>query len=201
MLAKKLKSKVYGVIGGLSIAGLMLAGVIAAAPTGAALAAPGTPPAKQGQLDQAAKTRLEQAYQREQAWLSQQADNLNKLNNVAGKVQQFITTQQGKGKDVTALQAALTTFQSQIATAQSAHNTAAKVLSTHTGFDANGQVTEAAQARQTVLEARQSLRAAHTVMRQAVTDLHRAVREWRQANGVKTKQPAATPGNSLGDFK
>ena len=195
MLAKNLKSKLYGVIGGLSIAGMMLAGVIAATPTSAALAAPATPPAPQGQLDQSVTTRLEQAYQREQTWLSQQANNLNRLNNVVDKVQEFITTQQGKGKDVTALQAALTTFKSQIAAAQSAHSTAANVLSTHTGFDANGKVTDKAQARQTVLDARQSLRDARTTIRQAVNDLHRAIRGWRQANGVKAQQPAATPSN------
>jgi hypothetical protein len=195
MLAKNLKSKLYGVIGSLSITGLLLAGVIAAAPTSTALAAPGTPPAKQGQSAQTADARLEQAYQREQTWLNQQADNLTKMNDVADKVQQFITTQQGKGKDVTALQAALTTFKSQIATAQSTHKTAANVLSTHTGFDANGKVTDTVQARQTVLEARQALRAAHDVMQQAVTDLHRAVRDWRQANGEKAKKPAATPSH------
>ncbi len=191
MFAKTVKSKLCRMIVGLSVGGLVLAGAIAAVPT-TALAAPATPPA-QGQLRQARDARLEQAYRREQEWLNTQQTNLGRMTSVAGKVQQFITTQQGKGKDVTALQAALTTFNSQIASAQAAHTTAANVLSAHAGFDASGKVTDAAQARQTLLDARQSLRDAHNVMRQAVLDLHRAVRTWRQENGLKAAQPAPTP--------
>ncbi len=194
MLTKNWKSKLQHAIAGLSIGGVVLAGVIAAMPANAAVAAPGTPPAP-GQLWAVRNARLEQAYQREQAWLSQQQDNLNKMSSIADRVQQFITTQQGKGKDVSALQAALATFKSQIATAQTSHTTAANVLSAHVGFDANGKVTDAVQARQTLLDARQSLRDAHDVMRQAVTDLHRAIRAWRLANGAKAQQPAATPSS------
>ncbi len=195
MLTQNWKSKWQKIIAGLSISGLVLAGVMAASPITSAYAAPGTPPA-QGQSAETRNARLEQAYQREQEWLSKQQDNLVKMNTLADKVQQFITTQQGKGKDVTALQAALATFQAQIATAQASHTTAANVLNTHLGFDANGKVTNAVEARQTLLDARQSLRDAHLVMRQAVNDLHRAVRAWRQANGVKASQPSATtPSN------
>ena len=181
-------------IAGLSISGVVLAGVVAAMPASAAYAAPGTPPAP-GQPGAVRNERLEQAYQREQAWLSQQQDNLNKMNSIAERVQQFITTQRDKGKDVSALQAALATFKSQIAAAQASHTTAANVLSAHLGFDANGKVTDAAQARQTLLDARQSLRDAHNVMRQAVLDLHRAIRAWRQASVTKDQQPAATPSS------
>jgi TolA-binding protein len=196
MFTKNWMSKLQKVIAGLSVSGLVLAGVIAASPATSAYAAPGTPPA-QGQAAETRNARLEQAYQREQEWLSQQQDNLNKMNTVVvDKIQQFITTQQGKGKDVTALQAALATFKSQLVTAQASHTTATNVLSTHLGFDANGKVTDAPQARQTLLAARQSLRDAHNVMRQAVLDLHRALRTWRQANGAKDGQPSVvTPGN------
>ena len=69
---------------------------------------------------------------------------------------------------MSALQAALSTFQTQIATAQSSHNTTASVLGNHAGFDANGKVTNPDQARQTLLDGRQSLRDAHGVIRQAV---------------------------------
>ncbi len=192
MLTKNWKSKLQRIMAGLSVSGLVLAGAIAAWPATSVSAAPGTPPA-QGQAQQTRLERLEQAYRREQAWLNKQQDNLNKMKSVADKVQQFITTQQGQGKDVAALQAALAAFQSQITTAQASHTTAANILSTHLGFDANGKVNEAVQARQTLLDARQSLRDAHLVMRQAVLDLHRAIRTWRQANSPKANQPTATP--------
>jgi galactokinase len=178
MLTQNWRSKLQRTIAGLSVSGLVLAGVMAAIPATAAYAAPSTPPAQPQRNE-----RLEQAYQREQEWLGTQQDNLNRLISVAGKVQQFITTQQNTGKDVSALQTALATFKSQIATAQASHATAGNVLNTHLGFDANGKVIDAAQARQTLLDARQSLYDAHRVMRQAVLDLHRAIRTWRQANG------------------
>ncbi len=195
MFTKNLKSKWQKIVAGLSVSGLVLAGIIAAAPTHAAYAAPATPPAP-AQTEQTRNARLERVYQREQQWLNTQQDNLNKMNNIADKVLQFITTQQGKGKDVTALQAALTTFKSQIATAQASHAIAAGALNTHVGFDVNGKVTDAAQARQTLLDARQSLRDAHNVMRQAIYDLHRALRTWRQANGPKAAIATPTPAGN-----
>ena len=150
---------------------------------------------QRNEMEQARSERLEQAYVREQQWLSTQQENLNKMSSAADKVQQFITAQQGKGKDVSALQAALATFKSQIAAAQASHAAAATVLGTHSGFDANGKVTNAAEARQTLLDARQSLHDAHIAMRQAVRDLHRALRAWRQANGLRASQIAPTPGS------
>ena len=195
MFAKNVKLKLLKVVAGLSVIGLVLAGIIAAIPAASAYAAPGTPPAP-GQVAEARNARLEKAYQREQSWLTTQQNNLNRMNTIADKVQQFITTQQGKGKDVTALQNALTTFKTQIATALASHNTAANILNTHQGFDANGKVIDADQARQTVFDARQSLRDAHDVMRQAISDLHRAIHEWREVNGAKTNPPStATPSN------
>ena len=184
-----LKSKLFRLIGGLSVAGVMLAGAVAT-PSGTALAQTATPPARVGQ--QVRDERLERVYQREQAWLTTQQQNLDKMNQIVSRVQAYIIAQQGRGKDVSALQAALTTFQQQIATAQSSHNTAATVLSNHADFDANGKVTDPNLARQTLLDGRQALRAAHQIMRQAVVDLHRAIRTWREANGL-TARPAATP--------
>ncbi len=191
MKSMKLKSKLYKVVGVLSIVGLVLAR-IAVLPVDMALAQSATPPAKAGQ--QAHDERLAQWYQREQTWLNQQQQNLDRTNNIVTRVQQYIAAQQARGKDVTALQTALSAFQSQIATARSSHNTAATILSNHAGFDANGKVTDPNLARQTLLDGRQALRDAHLILRQAIVDLHRALREWRIANGL-TAKPAATPSN------
>ena len=193
MFTKNWKSKLQKVVAGLSVSGLMLAGLCAALPANAAYAAPATPPAQDPTVTH---ERLEQAYQREQQQLKIQQDNLDMLNIIADQVQQFITTQQGQGKDVTALQAALATFKSQITTAQASHATAANILSAHAGFDINGKVTDATQARQTIRAARQSLGDAHIVMRQATLDLHRALREWRQANRPTGTQATPTPSNN-----
>jgi hypothetical protein len=181
MKSLKLKSKWVSL---LSITGIVAALVmaLAAAPAGIAYADAATPPAK---LSQARDNRLERWYQREQDWLTQQQDNLNKANTIVTKVQAFIAAQEANGKDVTALQTALAAFQQQIANAQAAHSTAASILSAHAGFDANGHVTDATQAHQTLMNGRQSLRDAHLMIKQAVLDLHRAIRDWRQANNAQ----------------
>ncbi len=191
MKTANVKSKLYGIVGSLSIAGLVLVSVVAA-PTGAALAQTATPPAKAGQ--QARDQRLERLYRREQDWLNLQQQNLAKTSQIVSKVQTYIANQQANGKDVSALQTALGIFQQQIATAQSSHTTAANVLGNHAGFDANGKVIDPIQARQTLLDGRQALRDAHLELRQAVLDLHRALRAWRQANGLKVL-PAVTPSS------
>jgi exonuclease VII large subunit len=191
MKIANVKSKLFSIVGSLSIAGLVLASVVVA-PTGTALAQTATPPARVGQ--QARDERLERLYQRERDWLNQQQQNLDKTSQIVSKVQIYIANQQAKGKDVSALQAALAAFQQQIATMQSSHTTAANVLGSHAGFDANGKVTDPNQARQTLLDGRQALRAAHLILRQAILDLHRALRAWRQANGLKVL-PMATPSS------
>lgn len=128
------------------------------------------------------KALLKKDYQIEQNWLIKQQDNLNKTAAVVTNVQNLIDKANGKGKNTTALVNALATFQSQIATSQSSHDTAASILSTHSGFDANGNVIDRDAARLTVKSARQSLSDAHALLWQAAHDLHQAVKEWRENN-------------------
>jgi len=178
-----LRKAVWILFSGLVISLLTVAGFLAA-PAGVLYAddsshLPRAAPTKPGEnLDQL----LHNWYLREQVWLSAQQNHLDRANQLATKLQTYITHQQGQGKDTASLQAALTTFQQQVRTAQAAHDTAASTLSTHTGFDANGQVTDTGQAHQTIASARQSMYDAHLDLKQAVVDLHNAFRHWREAN-------------------
>jgi len=125
---------------------------------------------------------LKKDYQAEQNWLTVQQNNLNKTATVVTNVQNLITKANGEGKNTTALVNALATFQSQIATSQSSHNIASSILSTHAGFDINGNVIDQGTAHLTVNSARQSLSDAHNLLWQAANDLHQAVKEWRENN-------------------
>jgi hypothetical protein len=160
-----------------ALAVIMLAlGSIWLAPATPALAAAGTPQPKAT----ADGTQLKNAYEREQKALTTQADNLAKAGESATKVQALIDAQKAKGVDTTAIEAALATAKSQVATAQSSHDTAATILGTHAGFDASGNVTDVALARQTLTTARQALGDAHTVLQEARRDLQAALKEFRQ---------------------
>jgi hypothetical protein len=184
MKHSNIKTKLLSIFSGLALIAL-IAG-LALAPTGSAYADQATPPAA-AKGKAARDAHLEKVYQREQDWLNKQTDHLSRAAEVVTKVQTFIADQTAKGKDTSTLQAALTVFQQQLATAQSSHATAAGILGTHTGFDANGKVTDANQAHQTLIDARQSLRDAHRVLRQGGLDLHRALKAYRAANKTPGK--------------
>lgn len=145
-------------------AGLALAPAYAAAPAAAA--------------ERPAPT-LEDLYQREQNWLTVQTTSLTTANSIAVNVQAWIDTLKSIGKDTTDLEAALVTFNSAVATAQTSHDAAANTLAAHTGFDANGAVTDRTQAAATLRSAYDSLQAAHLTLVGAVANLRLAVRTWR----------------------
>jgi hypothetical protein len=172
---------------GLAVCTLAL-GSIWLTPAAPAFAAPAAPPA--GSTPNYAG--LDKAYEREQSARSQQSNNLTKANGIVAKVQAYITNQKAKGLDTSALEAALSTYQTQLGTAQSSHDTAASVLSGHAGFDGSGNVTDAGQARQTVISARQSLLDAHTALAQGGKDLRAAIQQFRdtkvQQNRLATEQ-------------
>ena len=174
---------------GLKIASGLTALALAAgflfAPSATAFAEDGTPPAPQGKGEKAGgkiDELLRKALEREQERLGLQQERLNKAPDVVAKIQGFIDTQKAKGVDTSAAEAALATFQAQIAQAQAAHDTAASILNAHAGFDDKGKVTDREQAKVTVQSARQALRSAGETLRQAGQDLRAAVRAWREAH-------------------
>jgi hypothetical protein len=140
--------------------------------------------------DAAAKARLAKAYEYQQMRLRMETDHLTLANDAAGRTQTMIDNQKAQGKDTTALETALSTFKTQVAAAQAAHDTAAGILDKHLGFDDRGQVTDLAQARQTVKEANRYMQDTRLTLRQAELTLRIAIRAWRQANAPHPASPA-----------
>jgi len=70
------------------------------------------------------------------------------------KFQERIDKAAENGKDVTALQAALDAYESALNAAQPKYAGIASIVNTHAGFDANGKVTDAEQAKSTVEQMR-----------------------------------------------
>ncbi len=146
---------------------------------------------------------LTKAFQAEQAFLARQETNLGNTTNLVTKIQTLITNAQSKNVDASALEAALSAFQAQVSEARSAHDTAAGILSTHAGFNADGSVSDPTLARQTVQDARQALQSAATILKQAANDLHTAVKNWRNkildtARTVVLEKAFAAEQNRLG---
>jgi hypothetical protein len=127
-------------------------------------------------------TLLENYYMREKIALNDQEARLTFSRNVAQKAQTWIDNLDSQGQDTTDLKNALAAFQQGIDSAQSSHDTAASILSTHAGFDDSGQVSDKTQALQTLRDAGKALRQAHLTISQATLDIRSAVQAYRSAN-------------------
>jgi hypothetical protein len=142
--------------------------------------------------DAAQNLKLEKGFQVSQEWLAKQAANLQKASgDGVQKVQDLIAKAKEQGQDTAALETALAAFQSQLQTAQQAHDAAAQVLTSRAGFDGAGKVTDSAQAKTTLESARQSLQQGRETLSQAVKDLGKAVKAWQAAH-----KPAASQNSS-----
>jgi hypothetical protein len=180
MKTQQLNFKIL-VLSVLAIALALFASVMLA-PTGIASADSGTPtPTAKG--GEKANEVLEKFYEREVKMLAEQDKQLVKANDVASKAQDYIDEQKANGKDVTKLPAALGRMKAQIAKAQSAHDQATSILNRHAGFDANGKVTNAAPARQTIAKSRGPLNQAHDILRKVTQEFVRLLNNHREANG------------------
>jgi len=151
------------------------------APTPAATAAATARPSNADDKGAKLKAHLAKAFANEQKALTKQQANLTKAQGVAGKVETRIDKLQKAGKNLDGLRVALNTFKSQLANAEAQHDTASKILARHTGFDANGAVTDIETARQTVKDGAQSLHDARGALKQALLDIRQALRQSREA--------------------
>lgn len=128
------------------------------------------------------KIYLEFMLQRQQLWLTGQQQRLDLARQSITITQSFLDQLKNTGEDVSALEAALNTFTTQIAAAQTSHDTAKQILEAKAGFDVNGKVTDMSQARETLKSAHQAMQDAHQILQQAIKDFRQAVREFRQAH-------------------
>ena len=171
-----------------AVCGLMLAGLFV--PTSTVQAAPtaddGTPtgPFADG-------SRLEFGCRQVNRILEGQQDRINLANHVAEQAQTWIDELKGRGKDTSALEAALSAFKSGIKSAQAKHNDAQGIMDTHAGFDGDCKLTDREQAKTTLQTAGDALREAHRLIADAGREFRRAVRAWRGANrpAVSTSAP------------
>lgn len=170
----------------------MTTAAFVAVPAAPAYADEGAPPAPERSRDRGA--RLEQVFEREKDWLGRQSDNLGKAGAASEKLSGLIEKAKANGVDVSSLEAALATFEGQIAEAEQQHEEAAAIIDAHAGFNGGGKVTDQAQALETVKSAGGALRGAAQTMKEAGQGLREAVKAWREAH--PRPQPTAEPAGA-----
>ncbi len=127
-------------------------------------------------------TRLQEIYSREQQALTRQDEIASIVSEGIARAQNLIAKGSAASLDTSTLSAALAQFESSLATAQAAHDSAAAILAAHTGFDEAGNVIDAALARQTVRSAGEALKSASATFKSAREALRSALQNWMEAN-------------------
>lgn len=105
------------------------------------------------------------------------------------KAQELIDKAAAKGKDTTAVQAALNAFVDAVEKSRSIYEDVQVLITAHAGFDSNGKVTDATQAKVTILEVRAKLQELKTSMDGTGKALREAIRAFRESNKPLPEAP------------
>ena len=127
----------------------------------------------------------------EQIWAKQLRayEILGKTEEFIGKTRSLIDRAAQHGKDVSAAQAALDAFADAAKDAKPIYTSAQSIVDSHTGFDANGKVTDSEQAKATVRSMGEKLKEIKETMGGAGKALRDALRAFREANPRPEKTP------------
>lgn len=104
--------------------------------------------------------RLEYQYQRQKLALQSAANRLAEMDSLVALNASQISSLKATGTDATRLEKRQAQLQANLATAKLNYNQAKSVLDQHAGFDASGKVTDATQAKATLMQVSSLLQAA-----------------------------------------
>jgi len=120
----------------------------------------------------------------EKAWARQlnRFERIGKTDQFIQKIQSLIDKAQANGKDVSAVQAALDAFASAVKDAKPIYESMKGIVNSHQGFDANGKVTDAEKAKETVKAMHDKFAEIKTAMGGTGQALREAIKAFRDAN-------------------
>ena len=151
---------------------------IVAIPVTSAYAADETPPAKGELTDE----KIEEIWARQQQAYERMGKAYEDTDAHIARFQSMIDKATANGKDVTSLQAALDAYETALLASEPAYEELGQVFRTHSGFDANGKVTDSEKAKATIKEARQGMKAIKDSMGGTFKALREAIKAFREAN-------------------
>ena len=171
------KTMLFALVAALAVANLPFVSV-------AAQGANDTTPPPAGQT-QVSNEKLEKAWSHQ----LKMYERMGKADEFAAKVQQLIERASAKGKDVSAVQAALDAFNAAMKDAKPIYESAKGIINSHQGFDSNGKVTDAAKAKETVKALHDKMQEIKTAMNGTGKALREAIKAFRAANPRPEKTP------------
>lgn len=138
-----------------------------------------TPPLAPGERG---GTRLERTWLRQQRTYNRLSFMFDHAQRRIDRAQELIDQATANGKDTAGLQAALDGYAAAVKSARPAFESAKGILASHKGFDAQGRVTEAELAEDTVRNMGEQLREIRDVLLNPARALGDALRAFREAN-------------------
>ena len=118
-------------------------------------------------------SRLEKVWARERRIFSRVEKLFTRGDTLSEKILPRLDKADARGLDTAAVRQALSDFEASLDAARPSYEAAAAIIAAHEGFDAEGKVTDAEQARETV----QSLAAALKEIRAATLEKGRSLRQ------------------------
>jgi len=158
--------------------------VFAAFPVTSAFAQ-GESPSSTGEVS---NEKLEKAWARQLKIYERLGNGFDGLDAQIAKFQERIDKAASKGKNVTALQSALDAFEASSKTAQPIYDSIESIVNSHEGFDADGKVTDAEQAKSTLQEMGAKLKEVKSSMDGTGKALREAFKAFREANKPVTER-------------
>ncbi|MCB0166915.1 MAG: hypothetical protein KDI79_21995 [Anaerolineae bacterium] len=125
-------------------------------------------------------TQLEYGLKRALLRLDALGDRIENMTSAADLAEEYIQDEKDAGNDTTDMEAALADLRAKIVEAQANFDEAAQALDAKAGYDADGQVTDPQQARETLETANRAFQDANQALRIGAQDLRQAVRDYRQ---------------------
>jgi hypothetical protein len=169
------------------LAALLVGVAVFAFPGGSAAAQSSTPPPKDPQdRINLINARLERMLRLEKATLDRMTRHFERLDLFITRVEALINRAKDNGKDVSALEAALSEFQASESDARLVLNSASDLLAAHPGFDAHGKVTDRETAKTTIADVRTQFKDIRAKIGEAAKNLHEAIKAWREGNPPQT---------------
>ncbi len=149
---------------------------------------PPVPPAGRGQIT---NDRLERIWARQLRIYERLGNSFKRKDIFTDRVQTLIDRAKAKGKDVSAVQAALDAFEAALKKAQPIYESTKGIVSSHQGFDENGKVTDPVKAQATVESLRGKFEEIKDAMNGTGKALRDAIRAFREANPPPQPTPTA----------
>ena len=163
------------IISKIMMAFLTVAVAVAAFPVTSAFATDETPPVPTDEKLEAAWAKVLKVYERTGKAFEDTDAHIAKFQGMIDKAAE-------KGKDISSLQTALDAYETALLASKPQYDALGQTVSTHAGFDANGNLIDSEQALATLKEVREQTKSIKESMGGTFKALHEALKAFREAN-------------------